>query len=800
MSPDSMGNTLPPGASTPSRKDRTTAGPICSDTPLKHNTHTVEAGHDDVDGLRAFLAQELDSMPWHSGGRKFLDYTFQNVATTETIEEFLTQSKTYDTQKGRWLGLPLNADNEKELYSPLLNLLKEVLSFSSFNLKNRKVVSCHRTSITHHDDGETVLTTSPDFVILGHSGGAFKQQEFPSSPTYAQCVSPIEAKTNKNHDGFRAHIIQAATYARQVRVPFIFTVAYSTYTRQCFIEQHNRLKVYSALVTESTVILLQFDRGGMMYSEKCNYHKSPETFIRIVLGLASDDEQVGFDTSIYWENGKRWLRTLDALGRVVLYHIVGDGPVFFRRTICGRGTHCWVVSDPLTRQEYFIKESWRSEERESEIELLELVKALPGVGQMIAHEEDGRKTIAYIRGLGKEGRELMNRIWCRVTLERYGGSLDEFSDGLQLLEAYRDIVAGEIGLWEVGVVHRDITIDNMRLGVENAAVGWRGILIDLDMAIRISRQKSLVDTNSRTGSRAFQSIHVLRSYTDGKKAKPKGRRGSKKARKMNKPEPNPYPHDFRDDMESLFYALCWVCWRRGEDGELLDLLPDCFLDWDSANAEAAARSKGDFLNSPMPELPPCFHRGSAFKFLLEGLQELFRGIVFEKTRGRQPDLENGTLEATYPNAKSQMKVFLQLVDDAIAKWKSPQDNVQGPVSIVASASDRAMAQNSSGAGPSAQNSNHDLGDETSVPPSDEEDEELGDNVLATRFSGAHKRSRSWSEDSNSDGEDVLLGHSAPVDQRPIPGLFLARDPLSQNDDDNDSPRSKAPKGKRLRTM
>ncbi|TFK61124.1 hypothetical protein BDN72DRAFT_965347 [Pluteus cervinus] len=751
MSPDSMGNTLPPPTSTPSRKGQTTTGPICNDTPLKHSSHTVEAGHEDVNKLRGFLGQELDCDPWHNGGTNFLTSAFKSVTTTDMIEEFLDQSKTYDAHQKRWHSIPPRPRREEELYKPLLEVMDEILSFSSFDVKNRKIISCDSTQITHHNDGEKVLATSPDFVILGHSGNAFKEQNFPNPPTYAQ---------------------------------------------QCFIEQHNRVKVYSALVTESTIQLLQFDRGGVVYSEKCDFHNSPTTFVRLVLGLASDDEEAGFDTSIYWENGERWLRTLDAQGHSVLYRIIGDEPVFFRRTVAGRGTLCWVVSDPLTGQEYFIKESWRSEERESEIEFLELVKALPGVGQMIAHEEDETKTIASIRGLDDAGETFTNRIWCRVTLENYGGSLDEFSDGLQLLEAFRDILAGILGLWGVGVVHRDITLDNLRFGKKNATIGWRGILIDFDMAIRITRRESLVSTNSRTGTRAFQSINVLQSYVDGNKNKIKGRQVRNMERLMRKFDS--YPHDFRDDMESLFYALCWVCLRRNEDGDVWGFLPGFLADWDSSDAEAAARSKREFLNCPLPDLPRCLQKGSAFEFLLESLQEQFRAIVFKKGRGRKVDSENETLEATYPEAEFEMKVFLDLVDEAICRWKNPQEAcVQQSESIVASGSATAL------------DSPQDSRDQPTVPPSDEEDDDddlatFGQQPLAVpgsaRLSGGHKRSRSWSgSEGSNDENDRLLDHSVPSNQPPISGLFSAGDLFDSNGDEEDSPlHSRLPNGKRLR--
>jgi len=40
---------------------------------------------------------------------------------------------------------------------------------------------------------------------------------------------------------------------------------------------------------------------------------------------------------------------------------------------------------------------------------------------------------------------------------------------------------------EGGILIRDISCHNILLGVEGAPVGWRGVLIDFDMAIKINR-------------------------------------------------------------------------------------------------------------------------------------------------------------------------------------------------------------------------------------------------------------------------------------------------------------------------
>lgn len=44
-------------------------------------------------------------------------------------------------------------------------------------------------------------------------------------------------------------------------------------------------------------------------------------------------------------------------------------------------------------------------------------------------------------------------------------------------------------MWKEGILHRDISIHNVVLGKENASVGNKGVLIDMDMAIEIKGYK-----------------------------------------------------------------------------------------------------------------------------------------------------------------------------------------------------------------------------------------------------------------------------------------------------------------------
>ena len=199
------------------------------------------------------------------------------------------------------------------------------------------------------------------------------------------------------------------------------------------------------IVTESDAIFFHFDRAGMMYSDKFNFHDDPTNFIRFVLGLASDEEHLGFDRSIYWKNGKRYIESYDGDKKRRAFELVEPAPFFYRLTIIGRASCVWRVKH--RRKVYIVKESWRKISREPEWVFMEYALGMEGVAQMYSHHEDTR-LITAIRGLDPEsdaaqGFSGSDKIWSRFMAEYYdGGRLEDFESESQLLCAFLDIVEG----------------------------------------------------------------------------------------------------------------------------------------------------------------------------------------------------------------------------------------------------------------------------------------------------------------------------------------------------------------------
>ena len=70
------------------------------------------------------------------------------------------------------------------------------------------------------------------------------------------------------------------------------------------------------------------------------------------------------------------------------------------------------------------------------------------------------------------------------------------------------LFVGHRNLWQAGILHGDVSINNVLIGKPNAEVGNRGVLIDMDMAILLDRMELLASVDFRTvsGSR----LRVLR--------------------------------------------------------------------------------------------------------------------------------------------------------------------------------------------------------------------------------------------------------------------------------------------------
>ncbi|KJK85165.1 hypothetical protein H633G_11000, partial [Metarhizium anisopliae BRIP 53284] len=155
---------------------------------------------------------------------------------------------------------------------------------------------------------------------------------------------------------------------------------------------------------------------------------------------------------------------------------------------------------------------------------------------------------------------LSNRIHRRVVLRDYGEAIYKASSRAALLDALEGCIEGHESLRKAGFLHRDISINNLRVNEDKVNPSWRAFLIDLDLAIREHRDEAS-GAMGKTGTRAFMAIGALLGEQ----------------------------HSFMHDLESFFWVLFWTCIHH--DGPDQGRVMRQFDMWNYADMEELAKLK-----------------------------------------------------------------------------------------------------------------------------------------------------------------------------------------------------------------
>ena len=116
------------------------------------------------------------------------------------------------------------------------------------------------------------------------------------------------------------------------------------HTAAVFFHQHSCTTVYLLLFNETSIKLFQFNRSGMQYCLPFEFHDHPVSFVCLILKVASEDDLlVGFDNSIYWQGGVRYIQTPVAKQQMEIWRIVDDIPIYLPERLTGKVTTCWKV-------------------------------------------------------------------------------------------------------------------------------------------------------------------------------------------------------------------------------------------------------------------------------------------------------------------------------------------------------------------------------------------------------------------------------------------------------------------------
>ncbi|KAM4061466.1 serine/threonine-protein kinase [Hirsutella rhossiliensis] len=125
-----------------------------------------------------------------------------------------------------------------------------------------------------------------------------------------------------------------------------------------------------------------------------------------------------------------------------------------------------------------------------------------------------------------------NRILSWLVISPAGRVVSDFGTIRELVEALRDAIRAHRSLYlKGGILHRDISSNNIIITNPGRSEGFKGMLIDLDLAKE--RDSGPSGARHQTGTMQFMAIEVLRGID----------------------------HTYRHDLESFFYVLLWMCAR-----------------------------------------------------------------------------------------------------------------------------------------------------------------------------------------------------------------------------------------------
>ncbi|KAJ2911991.1 hypothetical protein MD484_g8429, partial [Candolleomyces efflorescens] len=432
---------------------------------------------------------------------------YEGLVRTTRIQQYLNTTEQY--RDGRWVGLPRVAKQEDLLYDPFCNIINSILEYFRYAGKKGYI---------------SIRASGPSFVCP--TGGEIG---------FSNLASCFDGKRDSDVDPEDKHIPQLGIYARQV-----------------FICQPNRRYARFMIVTEQRARVVHFDRSGAQYTELFDIHAEPIWFIQLVLGLCTNDERLlGLDDTVQWTVGLDGVRTGGTLSTVdmdknpITYTLSMNETTWYRSSLCGRGMVCWPVKD-RDGNRLIVKDYWMSEGRVPEYELLEKVKGVPGICELVAYEGRRGETRDF-RGdtsLTTKPGDLFNCIAIRMIIKAYGTSIDNFTSPEEMLAALRDAIAAHYDLVKKGFFHRDICHNTVLLATEGAKAepGHRGVLMDLDMAIGAIRPESdKFQERFKLGIVLFQPAILLKALNlsdDVKATLP--------------------AHDCLDDLEAFFWLLCYL--------------------------------------------------------------------------------------------------------------------------------------------------------------------------------------------------------------------------------------------------
>ncbi|KAF5341004.1 hypothetical protein D9611_006099 [Ephemerocybe angulata] len=581
---------------------------------------------------------------------------YEGVISDRKIKDFLASSSFYDHDRKRWSDLPRAAGDEGELYAPFQHLISAIIGSLGNAKGSRQVVDTHNTDFAHMNDPNNI--SKPTMAIRA------------TGPSFSEPPTKEGTARTGNATGFE-NVASVFDVRREADVSDSDVDHLTVYNRQIFFHQWNRLFCRSLLLTETNVRLVHTDRSGSYKTEGIDIHEDPYTFVRLIVGLSSTKERVlGLDTSVQWtvKDGVRTAGTIctrDASGKRVKYQLVIDEPLFVRFLVRGTGSVCWNAKDK-NGSPVLVKDAWRVDIQTPEYTFLEQAKGVEGVAQMLSVEDDRIQT-KTLRPTVFESEDFYNRTMSRVTMRRYGSTLNEFTSQHQAIAAIRDAIQGHYNLLKAHILHRDVSMGNILIG-DSDEVGRRGVLIDLDLATVVKGAMADSLSENRVGTRLYSSYTVLKRLFQ-----------------------IPVAHDYLDDLESFLYVLSHLFY--GFEGvnrpaPAAFKLNSLLSNWETLDPEDSASFKYVYLSRGWVKLSP-FWNTACFKLLADFrkyLLPLFNAKITIRNE-EDDEIREVRFQELYKGVDVHYADIIAIFDTALEELSrqggdSPRDGVTIPANVV----------------------------------------------------------------------------------------------------------------------
>ncbi|KAF9870758.1 hypothetical protein CkaCkLH20_11860 [Colletotrichum karsti] len=558
-------------------------------TPWQHNTSSFANSSEHRRYVDDILKEELGTM--YVGLPGFRDAYFGVVVGLEAAsKEFFNQclngsNPTFHDDDG-WEGWPQDA-NENSVLEWLATFVKKLVVFADTQKSN----TTHQRKLLAQPNTPMRGSTANRKLDVGFvdKGETAKDSQY----HWKQILVPGELKSNPSANIASKAWLDLGRYAREV-----------------LAAQDTRRFVLGFTLCGSFMRVWSFDRLGAIASEQFDINKDGLQFVITVLGfLWMDEEALGFDPTVKLSDNKRFINIMrdGSTERIVIDELLGRA-----RCVAGRAATCWKAHpEGHPETPLVIKDSWQYPERDEEGDLLREVtdKDVVNVARYYHHEtvqvhetnDDIWNNVRH--GLNvtaasnyRPGRQMQpsnmakdtmrkgrsstsrkrlssqtdsilppskrscsasptkatsippNRVHRRIILQDYGKPIYEASSRSALLAALVGCIEGHESLYKAGILHRDISINNLMINEDCGNPSWPAFLIDLDLAIWEPRE-SASGAKGKTGTRAFMAIGALLGEQ----------------------------HSFMHDLESFFWVLFWICIHYDKNGK--DIGPTEFDCW-----------------------------------------------------------------------------------------------------------------------------------------------------------------------------------------------------------------------------